>query len=199
MAVVTVEQVNDHLSNPPWSAAQERACAELIDKRQAELQNWLTVPIEPGAPVTETVPVLCSGVLSTRHPVYQVLTLAETAVTGGLAGCALPDPYFWYDEHWLAVPRALEYQLGYTSRPFSLEYGIGPQPGVAITYLPGWGPTPDITGAIIAKVAAVMLNRHDDTVTARALDEKAPPALKEEWTDDDLKMLKRRRRPVGAR
>jgi len=199
VAVVTVAQVNAYLSNPPWSAAQEAACAELIDRRTAELARYFGVPIEPGPATTETVPVLCSGVLSTRFPVYQVLSIDEVAVTGGLFGCVLPDPYHWWDPHWLARPPALEYQACYSSRPFSLEYGIGPAPSAAVVYRPGWGPCADITGAIIAKVAATMLNRHDDTVTARALDEKAPPSLKEDWTDADYKALKTRRRPVGAR
>jgi hypothetical protein len=39
-----------------------------------------------------------------------------------------------------------------------------------------------------------MLNRHDDTVVARALDAKEPPAIKEGWTDDELLMLRSRRR-----
>jgi hypothetical protein len=197
MDIVTVRDVNDHLSSPPWDPAQERACQELIDKRTAELRRWFGVPIDP-IPMAETVRVHDSGVLLTSLPVYKVLTLAGVDVVGGRSGCALPSPYYWLDEHWITSPKpALSY--GYTTRPFDLVAGAPPLIMVTLAYLGGWGPCSDITGAIITKVAATMMNRHDDTVTTRALDDKTPPQLKEEWTDAEYKALRSRKRPAGAR
>jgi len=198
VAIVTVGEVNDHLSNPPWSAAQEATCQELIDRRQTELRRWLGVPIEP-LPMAETVRVLDSGLLATHWPVARVLVLDDVVITnGGLTGCELPAPYYWRDEHWISASPPVT-SIGYTARPYSLLTGPSALPGVTLSYLGGWGPVSDLKGAIISKVAATMLNRHDDTVTARALDDKKPAPLKEEWTDKELLMVKSRRRPVGAR
>lgn len=196
MDIVTVRDVNDHLSSPPWGPAQERACQELIDKRTAELRRWFGVPIDP-VQITETVRVRRSGIVDTSLPVYQVIELAGVPVTDGLAGCALPAPYYWLDEHWITSPKAPPV-AGYSTRPFDPVYGDCGLVTVALTYRGGWGPCSDITGAIITKVAATMMNRHDDTVTTRALDEKTPPQLKDEWTDADYKALRSRKRPVGA-
>lgn len=195
--VVTVDQVRAYLSSPPWSAAQEGACALLILQRQRELQNYLNCPIDPQSR-TEIVPILESGLLVTTWPVFQLLSIDTTTLSpGAFYGQALPSPYTWRDEGWVSAP-APAVGGAMLSRPFSLTAGDTATIRVPITYLGGWGPQPDITGAIIQKVAAVMLNRHDDTVTARALDAKAPPPLKEEWTDGERKALSYRRRPRGG-
>ena len=196
--VVIVEQVRHYLSSPPWSGAQEATCALLIDQRQRELQNYLNCPIDPVERL-EAVEVLESGLLATTWPVFQVLEINTTVLSpGAFYGDALPDPYTWRDEGWVSAP-AQDGGVGNFSRPYSLLASVscGP-PLLPIRYMAGWGPQPDITGAIIQKVAAVMLNRHDDTVTARALDAKAPPPLKEEWTPAELKALSYRRRPRGG-
>lgn len=196
MDIVTVRDVNDHLSSPPWSPAQERTCQALINRRTADLRRWFGVPIDP-VHMAETVKVRASGIVDTTYPVYQVLSMAGVAVVGGLYGCALPAPYYWLNEHWITSPKPA-LSVGYTTRPFDPVHGECPLVTVAMAYLGGWGPCADITGAIIEKVAATMLNRHDDTVTARALDDKTPPQLKEEWTDADYKALRSRKRPIGA-
>lgn len=195
--VVTVEQVRHYLSSPPWSAAQEASCALLIMQRQRELQNNLNCPIDPQRR-TEIVPVLESGLLVTTWPVFQVLAIDSVAVSpGAFYGQTLPSPYVWRDEGWVSAPPQLA-GAAVLSRPFSLTVGDTASLKVTIDYMGGWGPQPDITGALIQKCAAVMLNRHDDTVTARAMDAKAPPPLKEEWTDAELKALSYRRRPRGG-
>jgi hypothetical protein len=195
--VVTVDQVRAYLSSPPWSGAQEAACALLILQRQRELQNYLNCPIDPQAR-TELVAILESGLLVTTWPVFQLLAIDTTTLSpGAFYGQPLPTPYTWRDEGWVTAP-PLAAGGALMSRPYSLLAGDTAPTKVATTYLGGWGPQPDLTGAIIQKVAAVMLNRHDDTVTARALDTKAPPPLKEEWTPGELKALSYRRRPRGG-
>jgi hypothetical protein len=196
--VVTVQQVNDYLSNPPWSAHQASTCELLLARRQSELERWMRCPIDP-VERTEVVPILRrTGVVATSAPVFRVIDI-DGVIAGGSAtyGMALPAPYSWREEGWIGVP-VVANTLAYMSRPFSLIVPQDYDQSVAMHYMAGWGPVSDIVGAIVAKVGATMLNRHDDTVTARALDAKEPPPIKEEWTDNELLMLRSRRRLRGG-
>lgn len=197
MPVVTAEQVRDHLSNPTWSDAQYRACTALIASRQARLQAWLRIPIDP-IEVTETVRVLPnSGLVATTYPIHTLLGIDTTIVVGGVPA----SPYELRDEMaWLYdTSYSSGGQYAYTSRPFSPVYGACPPPRVAVHYMAGWGSKDDLVGAIRDKVGNIMLNRHDDTIVARNLDAEKPPQLVEEWTDAELNMLRARRRPGGSR
>lgn len=195
MAIVTVEQVRDYLSHPSWTDSQRRACAQQIDYSQALLADWFRVPIESTETRTEMVPVLAeTGLVATTYPIHTLVTIGGEAAPGGVP----PVPYEIRDGAWLYDPTYDTGLLGYTTRPFSLIGPTGP-PLVVVSYLPGWGAKDDIVGAIIKKVAAVMLNRHDDTVAARNLDGEKPTELKEDWTDQELAMLRNRRRLVGMR
>lgn len=198
-SVVSVKQVRDHLSSPPWSAEQEAACALLIARRQTELQRYFGVPIDPIDRV-ETVKILDSGLLATDWPVFKVYSIDGVAAAGSGAtfGQALPSPYTWRDEGWITAPKPVV-PLGLTTRPFDIMGATATLGWATVAYAGGWGPLADITGAIIDKVAATMINRHDDTVTARQLDAESPPPLKEEWTDKELDMLRSRRRARGGR
>lgn len=186
--VVTTEDVRHYLNSPPWSAQQEAACALLISRRQGDLRNYFRCPITP-EPKIEVVPVLRSGVVATSWPVWSVNAINSVAGVGGDP----PAPYKWLEEGWIGIdpPAGVD---GYLTRPFSLTVATPAQVLVTVDYLGGWGARPDITGAIIEKVAATMLNRTDDTVVARQMDAKEPPAIKEGWSDDDLKLLRARRR-----
>lgn len=196
MPVVTAEQVRDHLSNPTWSDAQYRACEALIVSRQARLQAWLRVPIDP-IEVSETVRVMpATGLVVTTYPIYTLLAIDSADVIGGVPA----DPYelrsegaWLYDISYDTGPVAM------TSRPFSLITGAAAPARVTVGYLAGWGDKADLVGAIRDKVGNIMLNRHDDTIVARNLDAEKPPQLSEEWTDAELLMLRARRRPAGSR
>jgi hypothetical protein len=198
-SVVTVDQVNDHLSSPRWSEDQERACKVLIAQRQKGLERWFGVPIDP-VDRTETVTVLDSGLLATSWPVFRVYAIDTVTLAGpgALLWEPLPSPYTWRDEGWITAPDP-RISAGYTTRPYSITEAACPLARVSLRYAGGWGPQPDIVGALIEKVGNVMANRHEDTVTARQLDEHAPPPLKEEWTDKELMMLRSRRRVRGGR
>lgn len=194
MAVVTTEQVRDYLSHPTWSDAQIRACEQEIDAKTTALEGWFRVPIEP-VERTEYAPIYRTGLVATTAPIYTLLALDDVPVVDGMP----PAPYELRDGVWLynrdydgAVNR-------YTSRPFDITVGGEGYLKVAVRHLAGWGGAPDIVNAIIRKVGAVMLNRHDDTVVARNLDTESPKPLDEDWSDKELMMLRRRRRPVGAR
>lgn len=192
--VVTVGQVNDYLSNPPWSAHQTATCALLLARRQADLERWMRCPIDP-VERTEVVPILRrTGIVAASAPVFRVIDIDGVSAGGSATyGMALPAPYGWREEGWIGVPPSPQ-APAYTSRPFSLTTPQDYDQRITLHYMAGWGPVGDIVGAIVDKVGATMLNRHDDTVVARALDAKEPPALKEGWTDDELLMLRSRRR-----
>jgi hypothetical protein len=193
MPIVTVEQVRDYLSHPSWSDAQRRACAQLIKARQARLQDWLRVPIDP-VERTDMARVITGGLVATTYPIHTLLGINGVAVTEGVP----PAPYELRDG-WLYDTSYAQGVAAYSTRSFSLLAGANEPPQVSVHYMAGWGSKDDLVGAIIDKVAAVMLNRHDDTVVARNLDAEAPKSLNEDWTEDELKMLRARRRPVGAR
>lgn len=196
MPIVTTEQIRRRLSNPPWSAEQQQAVSEVSAQRESELAAWLRIPITPVRRV-ETVPVLDSGLVATSAPVHQLHAVNGVAV----AGDDPPEGYTWRDTgsgdaHYLAttpppgddaVP-----PIGYSARPFSLLHGSRPQ--ITVDYDAGWGPIPALTGAIAERVEAYAANRHDDTVTARALDAEAPPQQREHWIEDDLVALRAYRR-----
>jgi hypothetical protein len=199
-SVVTPDQVNDHLSSPRWSADQVKACEVLIAQRQKGLERWFGVPIDP-VDRTETVAVLDSGLLATSWPVFRVYAIDSVTLAdpGALLWEPLPDPYVWRDDGWISLADPVS-QSAYTERSYSIIGGsCAVLPRVTVRYAGGWGPQPDIMGALIEKVGNVMANRHEDTVTARQLDEHAPPPLKEEWTDKELLMLRSRRRVRGGR
>lgn len=194
MPIVTVDQVNDYLSNPPWSAAQRNACTLLIAGCQEQLANYLLVPIDL-VERTETVPILRSGLLATSAPVNTVLTIDGVAPVGDV----LPAGYFWRDKDrgWLATT-PLD-QIVVSATALDLLTGVTPLSRVVVAYLAGWGAKADLTGGIIRKVAAVMHNRHDDTVTAHQVDAENPPPIKEEFTDQELRLFNARRRISGGR
>lgn len=196
MPVVTAEQVRDHLSNPTWSDAQYRACTQQIASRQARLQAWLRVPIDP-IEVTETVRVLPNtGLVVTTFPIYELIDINGEAAPGGVPVA----PYELRDERaWLYDTSYDTGLLSYSSRPFSPVYGAAAPARVAVHYMAGWGGKDDLVGAILDKVGNIMLNRHDDTIVARNLDAEKPPQLSEDWTDAELAMLRARRRPAGSR
>lgn len=191
MAVVTVDQVQRHLSNPPWSDDQIAACQLLINKRQAELSRWFGVPIEP-TERTDLAVVMASGLVATLMPIHTLYDVDGVTAVNGVPAA----PYELRDGAWLYTVEADGGWPAYSTRPFSL---VGsPSPRVSVHYLAGWGATDDIVGAIVDKVSATMLNRHDDTVVARQLDAQAPPQLKEEWQETELTMLRSRKRPRGV-
>lgn len=192
-SVVTVDQVRDYLSSPPWSAKQEATCALEIATKQSQLERFLQVPIDP-VDRTDNARILPSGLVCTDLPVYTLIAVDSVPTVAGVP----PIPYTLKDG-WLY---GQELDTGYStgalnSRPFSLVAG-GYNPRVLVHYLGGWGGQPDITGAIIRKVAAVMLNRHDDTVVARNLDAEKPKEVSEAWTDQELLSLRSRKRPAGV-
>lgn len=194
MPIVTVDQVNDYLSNPPWSPAQRSACALLIDERQEQLRGYLQVPIDP-VRRTERVPILPSGLIATTAPVHTLLSINGVAPVEDV----LPEGYYWRDQDngWLATTTADQF-IAATSA-LDLLAGVSGPYRAMMDYMAGWGDKADLVGGIIRKVAAVMINRHDDTVTAAQLDAENPPQIKEEFTEQELRMFNARRRIAGGR
>ena len=195
MAIITVEQVRAHLSGPAWNDAQRADCQRLIDGRQARLQGWLRVPIDP-VEITEQAPVdRRSGLVMTTYPIHTLLSVNGDAVADGDPP---PSPYA-LRENWLYDTSQVTRAWGYMSAPYTLTEGAGYPNWASVHYLGGWGAVDDLVSALLDKVGNCMLNRHDDTLIARNLDTEKPKSLDEDWSDQELLMLRARRRPVGAR
>jgi hypothetical protein len=194
MAIITVEQVRNHLSGPAWNDQQRADCQRFIDGRQARLQSWLRIPIDP-IEVTERVRVSpTTGLVMTTYPIHTLIAINDVLVVNGVP----PDPYEIQGETWL-YDTSYPSQPAYIVRPFTLTDGTAYAPPVKVHYMGGWGDQPDLVATLLDKVGNCMLNRHDDTVIARNLDAEKPVNLNEDWTDQELLMLRARRRPVGAR
>lgn len=193
MPLITPERLNASLSGPKWSDEMWIEAVDVVAEVEAELAAQLAAPISAGPARTENAALTDTGLLVLTAPVHTVLVLDGTAVDEGD-----PLPTGWYldamGEGFLSsTETSLAYSAGYPT--------LGGYPGyagrhsgyatrtVAISYLPGWGDRPALRSAILRKIQARWLNRHDDTVTTRDLTAEAPPPLPEEWTDTDIARL----------
>lgn len=185
MSIVTAEQVRVYLSSPSWTGEQYASVDANCAQREGELAGWLRVPLTPEER-TETVPVLASGLVATSAPIYQLFDIDNVASAGDVppAGYVLARGY-------LRRPGA----TGASARPFSPLAGDSSLAAVTVHYMAGWGPHPALAGAIMTRVGAYALNKHDDTVMARNLDGDTPKPLRENWTEDDFAVLRAFRRP----
>lgn len=184
--IVSVGELNRHLSGPTWTAEQEADAEQILAGCEGDLEDWFTVPITPGSPVTiPACSVLDSGLVMARHPIYRVVSLNGVAIA---EDAPVPDGWELREDEGALFRLALvPAQVGYSLDPFA-GYSTG---RVAITYIPGWGPRPSLVKAIKRKAGAIFLNRHDDTVTVRSMDGATLPPLKEEWTKDELAALRK--------
>jgi hypothetical protein len=202
MGIVTAERVHRFLSEPNWSEKQWQECADLCDEYEDELVGALhDSPITP-VPWHEIATVLDTGLLATTYPVYSVTSFQGAAVDDTHP---LPAP-------WVLQRHRVRAQLpsgGTLVAPnvLSLDafsFGVAPRiqgmGAVEIDYMAGWGPEKALYKAIRRKVAAVMVNRHDQTIVLD--DSGAPtgrqiPGKDETWTDAELAPLGVFRNPRG--
>lgn len=188
MAVVDAQRINDFLSNPQWNPAQWQECATLCEQKEALLADRLNTKITP-EPWTEEAPLLSTGLVGTTYPVYQVTRLNGADIP---TGDPLPDGWL-VQNHRLRRPPSTTFGLtggftlgGLSGLPARVE-NVGV---VSLSYLAGFGAVPSLVASIVERVAAVMVNRHDDSVTVTEDGQaRARAPLSEEWTDDDIAAL----------
>lgn len=188
-SIIDVPRLNRYMSEPQWTQEQERAVADVIEGVTDELRGALNAPIVP-VPHTETVGILGSGQVDTTYPVHRVLTLNGQDIAEGEA---LPGGWE-LSNHRLRHTGALG-GSGLLTVPFTVDAALPRRVdsvgSVSVSYLAGWGNVPAIRKAILDKCAAIVANRHDDTITTRDLDSDEPSPLNEKWTEADLTPLER--------
>jgi hypothetical protein len=189
MPLITPERLNSYLSGPDWSDVQWLEAADVCAEVEGELEARLNARISAGPARTESGALLDDGTLVLSAPVHTVTELDGTTITGG----ALPTGWQLLDGTLSSTETSLAYSVGYPTLSGGAGL-VGAHHGftvraVPIVYLPGWGDVPALRSAILRKIQARWLNRHDDTVTARNLSAEAPQPLPEDWTDDDVKRL----------
>lgn len=205
MTVVTAQRVNRYLSEPYWTEGQWAEAEQLCVEKEDELAALLVSPITP-IPFTETATVLDSGLVATTYPVSSV-----TEFLGEPVDETHPLP-----EGWTLTSHRVRANMSSGFPPSGVSFGLTAgdvsavvfgvasrvQGGfvVSISYQAGWGDVPTLEGAIVRKVAAIMKNRHDDTLVtddAGSATGKQTPTVREEWTDDELRTLGVFRNPRG--
>lgn len=203
MAIVTAQRVNSYLSSPFWTEGQWDEAERLCVEREDELAAWLNSRPVDSTNYSETAAVLDTGLVATTYPVLTVTEflgepvdedhplpsgwrLVGHRVRGDLSAIAAPVLISGYGTLWPV-------SSGVASR----IQGSGQ---VSITYQAGWGEVPALVNAVLRKVAAIMKDRHDDTLVtddAGSASGRQTPTLTEQWTDDELAGLGVFRNPRG--
>lgn len=200
MAFVTAQRVNDYLSSPFWTDGQWEEAERLCVEREDDLAARLSSPIEPIG-WSEIAPVLDTGLVATIYPV-----VAVTEFLGEPVDEDHPLP-----TGWRLVGHRVRTDIDSVATPWSLSgtlsvglfgaasriQGAGQ---VSIAYRAGWGEVPTLVNAVLRKVAAIMKNRHDDTLVtddAGSASGRQTPTVVEEWTEGELAGLGTFRNPRG--
>lgn len=208
MTVVTPAHLNHYMNSPEWTEEQKMAVGFILRGLESELSGHLS-----GANITprqmhEVAPVLSSGLVATRQPVFTVLQVDGVAVD---------------DDNPLQLPWVhTEHRLRHTRSP-STSYGLLTLPSastawgeaniprvdavgqVTVTYMGGWGINPTVEGvdnpalidtsalflAILKKAKAVTNNRFDDRIgtSSGAENENVVRPERENWNKDELAAL----------
>lgn len=203
MAIVTAQRVNSYLSSPFWSEDQWTEAEKLCVEREDDLliAQLSSRPVDT-EDYRETAAVLDTGLVATTYPV-----LAVTEFLGSPVDDDHPLP-----DGWALVGHRVRMDPNAASPVTWSSYGtLWPRPSgaasriqgsgeVSIAYRAGWGEVPALVNAVLRKVAAIMKDRHDDTLVtddAGSASGRQTPTLTEEWTDAELAGLGAFRNPRG--
>lgn len=197
MPVLTALRVNKYLSEPFWTESQWAEAETLCLEKEDELAARLVSPISP-TPYEETVTVLDSGLVATTYPVASVSSFLGAPVD---ETHPLPAGWVLVNHRVRATPAST---LTINPLGMSIMGGVASRiqgdGQVSIGYEAGWGGVPALVNAILRKVAAIMKNRHDDTLVtddAGSATGKQKPTVVEEWTDNEIATLGVFRNPRG--
>lgn len=202
MSIVTAERVNNYLSSPFWTEEQWDEAATLCTEREDDLAVRLgSRPID-STDYSETAAVLDTGLVATTYPV-----LVVTEFEGATIDEDHPLPSGWtLVGHRVRADQNATIPLTWSSygtlwpRPSGAASRIQGAGQVTIAYQAGWGEVPALVNAVLRKVAAIMKNRHDDTLVtddAGSASGRQVPTVVEAWTDDELAGLGAFRNPRG--
>lgn len=199
MGVVSAERLNDFMSNPDWTPGQRNAVQDVLDGLESSLENHLFGAWITPRPTTEVAPILASGLVAARWPVYAVRKIDGVTVD---------------TDHPLAAPWTLENRRLRTAAVvttfppvlgLSTPWGSGRVAAtkstgqVTLEYEGGWGDEPAIVLAILRKARNWARNWLEDTVSFTETEAQQPPPLAEEWTKAELDSLSRYRNITAVR
>lgn len=203
MTLVTPERLNNYMNSPKWTVAQQEAVLDILDGIEGELEGHLSGAYLSPREMYEVAPILPSGLLSTRQPVYAVLSVDDVTVDD-----THPLQLPWvHTEHRLRHTSIGSVPSGLLTLPStSSAWGSGNVARVenagqaTVRYLGGWGPYRPISAAriptralefaILKKAKAVTNNRFDDTIGVSGTDnENVNRPERETWNADELAPL----------
>jgi hypothetical protein len=190
VAVIDAEKLNAYMGTPEWSQSQWAEAEDLCVTKEGDLAALLNCPISPEGPYAEVATVLDSGLVATTYPVYSVSSFQGVVLAGGVLPAGWELTRHRVRRAQSATAPLLTTSASLLGGPFGgFADRLKGQGAVAITYLAGWGDIPALRGAILTKAAAVMTNRHDETMRVTNLDAAGPQPLREEWNAADLAKL----------
>lgn len=203
MTLVTPERLNNYMNSPKWTPEQQDAVLDILDGVEGELEGKLSGAYLTPREMFEVAPILTSGLLATRQPVYAVFSIDDVTVDDTHP---LPSPWV-HTEHRLRSTAVTGVSPTLLTLPSTSDpWGQANIPRVenagraAVRYLGGWGPYRPISAAriptralefaILKKAKAITSNRFDDTISVNGTDnENANRPERESWSDDELKPL----------
>lgn len=207
MSLVTLERLHRYMNSPEWTEEQKDAIGDILRGVQGQLEGCLSGANLVPRQMYEVAPILPSGLLATRQPVFSVQKI-DSVVVDGTHPLQLP----WvHTEHRLRHTSPAGYLSGVLALPSTTDaWGAASVPRVenvgraTVLYMGGWGENPAADGtdnpalcdtsalvlAILAKAKAIVRNRFDDSIVINGTDnENAPRLERETWSKEELAPL----------
>lgn len=204
MTLVTAERLNNYMNCPEWNEEQRMAVADILRGVEGQLIGCLSNAYLTPRQMREVAPILPSGLLATRQPVFSVQQIDGVTVD---SEHPLQLPWI-HSEHYLRTTAVTPSASGLLTLPSypSDTWGGGNLPRVenigqaTVTYLGGWGDDPDnpahidtsaLVLAILNKARAITNNRFDDRIgtSSGADNENIVRPERETWSAEELKPL----------
>lgn len=197
MSLVTPQQLNDYMNNPQWTDGQKRSVAFILDGVEGQLSGALSGAYLTPVEMHEVAPILPSGMLATRQPVFAVLSVDGVTVDDDHP---LQSPWV-LTEHRLRNISISAPPLGVLTLPSTPSaWGAANLARVenagqaTVRYMGGWGDTPQTKALILAilnKAKAITNNRFDDRIGTSSGSDSDPVIRpeRETWSADELKPL----------
>lgn len=191
--LVTPERLNNYMNSPRWTEEQQEAVVDILEGVEGELEGCLSGAYLTPREMYEVAPILTSGLLATRQPVYAVLAIDGVTVD---SGHPLELPWV-LTEHRLRNTAVTGYPPGVLTLPSTSDsWGSANVPRVenvgqaTVRYMGGWGPERALIRSILKKSASITRNRFDDSIAVNGTDnENASRPERETWSADELKPL----------
>lgn len=197
MPIVTRQRLNAFMDSPEWTPEQESAIDDVLAGLESTLEAALFNAWITPRDAAEVAPILRSGLVATRQPVFRV-----TSLDGVVVDDTHPLPAAWkVSDHRLRAVQAVWFPSVLTP---AADWGRSRMTGstigeVSVAYEGGWGADPALVLAILTKARNWARNWLENGLTVRDTDGQASAPLVEQWTPDELESLSRFRNLTAVR